>query len=92
VRSLGLLGDRDVVATLYVVTQHKPAEELVELLRQSLVDDDVLAGVSVLPNACGASVRLLGRTSKSVRAALTKSWQAARLALLGAPAPDLRKG
>ena len=91
-RSLGLLGGSDVVATLYVVTEQRPAEELVELLRESLADKAVLAGVSELPNGCGVSVRLLGSTSKTVRAALTNAWQAVRLALLGAPTPDLRKG
>jgi urease accessory protein len=92
VRSLGLLGGGNVVGTLHIVSQRMPAEELVELLRESPVDDEVLAGVSELPNGCGACVRLLGRTSKGVRDALTHSWHAARRALLGAPAPDLRKG
>jgi len=54
--------------------------------------DDVLGGVSELPNGCGVSVRLLGRTSKTVRAAMTNAWSAARQALLGVPTPDLRKG
>jgi urease accessory protein len=90
--SLGLLGGSDVVATLFVVSRRKPAGELVEVLRGSLTDDAVLSGVSELPNGCGVWVRLLGRTSKSVRVALTHSWQAVRLALLGAPIPDLRKG
>src|ERR687892_1584353 len=44
------------------------------------------------PNGCGASVRLLGARSKVVRAALRTAWSAARLALIGKPAPDLRKG
>jgi len=92
VHSLGLLGGSDVVATLYVVTHRRPADELVDLLREAPAGDAVLAGVSELPNGCGVSVRFLGRTSKTVRAALTNSWQAVRLALLGAPAPDLRKG
>jgi len=91
-RSLGLLGGSDVVATLYVVSERQPADELVELLRESLAGIDVLAGVSELPNGCGISVRLLGRTSKTVRAALTNAWHAVRMALLGVPTPDLRKG
>jgi urease accessory protein len=92
VQSPGLLGGSDVVATLYAVSERQPADELVELVRASLADSDVLAGVSELPNGCGVSVRLLGRTSKTVRAALTTSWQAVRLALLDAPTPNLRKG
>jgi urease accessory protein len=91
-RSLALLGSREVLATLYVVTQRERADELVELLREASSGEDVLAGVSELPNHCGASVRLLGPTSKAVRGALTNAWNAARLALLGAPVPDLRKG
>jgi urease accessory protein len=91
-RSLALLGGREVVATLYVVTQRTPAPELVQLLRQALTDGDVLGGVSELPNGCGVCARLLGRTSKTVREAVTNMWNAARLALLGVPAPDLRKG
>src|SRR5262249_15948477 len=91
-RSLGLLGGKDVLATLHILTQHAPAPELVEILRCALADGDVLAGVSELPNACGATVRLLGQTSKAVRAGLADAWNAARLALLGAPAPDLPKG
>jgi urease accessory protein len=91
-RSLGLLGGSDVVAALYVVTQRTSAPRLVQLIRETMTDGDVLAGVSELPNGCGASARLLGPTSKSVRAALANAWNAARLALLGAPAPDLRKG
>jgi urease accessory protein len=92
VSSLAVLGGSDVVATLYVLTERTPADELVEVLWESLSDHDVFAGVSELPNGCGVSVRLLGRTSKAVRAALTDSWNAVRLAVLGAPAPDLRKG
>jgi urease accessory protein len=91
-RSIGLLGGSDVVATLYIVTQRAPAADLVELLRHALAGRDVLAGVSELPNGCGVSARILGRTSKSVRTALTNAWDAARLVVLGAPAPDRRKG
>jgi urease accessory protein len=91
-RSLALLGGSNVVATLYVLTQRTSAAELVELIRQTLAGGEELAGVSELPNGCGASVRLLGSTSKSVRASLTNAWNAARLALLGVPAPDRRKG
>ena len=91
-RSLGLLGQSDVVATLYVVAQHPSPAELVERLRWTNCHGDVLVGVSELPNGCGASVRLLGPTSKSVRAALAQAWSAARVTVLGVPAPNLRRG
>lgn len=90
-RSLGLFGTHDVIASLYVVTDRLPPAALVERLR-SATTPGVLAGVSELPNGCGAAVRLLGPTSKSVHAALRRVWNSARIALLGIPAPNLRKG
>jgi urease accessory protein len=91
-RSLGLLGGSDVVATLYVLTQRTSPPRLVQVVRQAMTDGDALTGASELPNGCGASVRILGPTSKSVRAAVATAWNAVRLTLLGAPAPHLRKG
>lgn len=91
-QSLALLGGWNVLATLYLVTQRTRPDELVELLHEAASGEDVLAGVSELPNGCGVSARFLGPTSKVVRAALTNMWNVARLELLGAPAPDLRKG
>jgi hypothetical protein len=92
-RSAGRLGAHDVVATLYIVTRQLDPIPLVALLRSALASSpDVLAGASELPNGCGAALRLLARTSKPAKAALRTAWNAARMALPGIPAPDLRKG
>jgi urease accessory protein len=92
-RSIGLLGSHDVIATLDVVAGWAVASKVIGLLRAALAGRrDMLVGVSELPNRCGAGVRQLGPTSKAVRAALATAWNAARLELLGAPAPDPRKG
>ena len=92
-RSLGLLGGHDVVATLYVVTGEMEPSATVAVLRGALgTCAGVLAGVSELPNDCGAVARVLGPTSKAVKGAMRSAWNAARVALLGVPAPDLRKG
>lgn len=91
-RSLGLLGPYAVLATLYVVTRQLPAGILVDRLHRCLATrQDVLAGVSELPNGCGVVVRALGDTSATVAAAMRAAWNEARLALVGRPAPDLRK-
>jgi urease accessory protein len=91
--SLGLLGGNDVVGTLYVISKQIALADLAELIRHELAGHpEVLAGVSELPNSCGVAVRLLGATSKSAKAAQRAAWNAARIALLGVPAPDLRKG
>jgi urease accessory protein len=91
--SIGLCGSHDVVASLYVVTSRIDPPELVAVFRAALaVCPQVVVGVSELPNDCGVVARVLGCSSKAVQAAVTNAWSEARLALLGAPAPNLRKG
>jgi urease accessory protein len=92
-RSPGVLGGYDVVATLYVMCSRMSPPDLVALLREALAEvPDVLAGATELPAGRGAAVRLLGHTSRAVQAAMHAAWNRARTSLLGAPAPDLRKG
>lgn len=92
-RSDGLLGAHDVIAALYVISGETDPGDMVTLLRTALAGcPEVSSGVSELPNGCGAAVKLLGSTSKAVQAALRTAWSAARLELLGVPAPNLRKG
>lgn len=91
--SAGVLGPYDVIATLYVVSNRCDPADLVALLREALIAcPEVLSGVSELPSRCGAAVKLLGPTSKTVQAALRTAWNTARVELLGVPAPNLRKG
>ncbi|MEV6283835.1 urease accessory protein UreD [Kribbella sp. NPDC051770] len=89
----GVLGEYDVVAGLYVLCPATPAAELVAALRDALAGvPDILAGVTELPAGRGAAVRILGHRSKVVQAAMRTAWDRARREVLGAPAPDLRKG
>jgi urease accessory protein len=91
--SMRLLGTYDVVATVYVITRQVDPIAMVTRLRQALAAGrDVVSGLSELPNGWGSAVRVLGPTSKAVHCASTKAWNAARLDLLGVPAPNLRKG
>jgi urease accessory protein len=66
--------------------------DLVDLLRATLTGvPEILAGVTELPAGRGVAVRVLGHTSKAVQAAVHAAWECARLVLVGAPAPNLRK-
>jgi urease accessory protein len=88
-----VLWDHDVIAALYVISGQTEPADLVAVLRTALAaHPEVLAGATELPNRCGAAVKILGPTSKAVRAALRSAWSASRLELLGIPAPNLRKG
>ncbi|TCC26841.1 urease accessory protein UreD [Kribbella speibonae] len=91
--SPGVLGEYDVLASLYVICARTPPAELVAVLRETLAGvPEILAGVTELPAGRGAAVRVLGHTSKVVQAAIHTVWNRARIEVLGAPAPDLRKG
>lgn len=93
---LALLGAYDAFGVLYCFSRRLPPADLATVLRQALADDPrsagrTISGVSELPNGCGVSVRILGSTGAAVERARTIAWNAARLAVLGVPAPDLRK-
>jgi urease accessory protein len=90
--SPGVLGGYDVLASLYVLASRTPVSDLVDLLRATLTGvPEILAGVTELPAGRGVAVRVLGQTSKAVQAAVHAAWECARLVLVGAPAPNLRK-
>lgn len=95
-KGLALLGPYDAFGMLSVFSRRRPAVEVIAAMREALAGDakvaqQTLVGVSELPNECGVAVRILGRTSTVVARARTVAWSAARMVLVGAPAPDLRK-
>jgi urease accessory protein len=91
-KSPAILGAMDAVGVLHVFTQKLPADSLVTSLRAALNEhESTVCGVSTLPNGAGASVRILGSTAYLVERARTIAWDAARRAIFGVPAPNLRK-
>jgi urease accessory protein len=91
--SPGRLGPYDVLGTLYLVSRLADPRALAVRVHDLLSESEgILGGASELPSGCGLTVRILGHTSAAVQEALRAAWNEARLALLEAPAPDLRKG
>lgn len=86
----GILGKHTLMATLFVVSPLRPAAAIADALHAE-VADQVVAGVSVLPDDRGAWVRILGTDPPTVHVALRRAWDAARRLLIGVPAPPLRK-
>lgn len=90
--SPGKLGTLAVLTSLYVVSHRVRSRLLSDRIHARLGEfSDVRAGGSELPNNCGARVRVLGENSIDAAAALLAAWDEARLALIGAPAPNRRK-
>lgn len=91
---------QDTIGTVYVLAPRDQLDSLLGQLRAALADlspppgdpsQGVLLGSSLLPSDCGAVVRLLAPDGLTGRRAMHAVWQCARRALLGVPAPDVRK-
>lgn len=92
-RSPGRLGSYSVLATLNILARPARCAGLIDRLYAALDDrPGVLTGVTELPNDAGIAIRLLAATSKQATSGMHAAWGEARLHLLGAPVPDLRKG
>ncbi|MFE0418739.1 MULTISPECIES: urease accessory protein UreD [Streptomyces] len=87
----GVFGGHDHVASLFVVSDGPAAADIADVLHESLTGHEVLHGASVLPDDCGAWVRILGHAEPRVTEAVRAAWDAVRRLLTGHPAPDLRK-
>ena len=97
VGGLAVLDDRDIVATLYVVSPLAPASVIADALHDALGAvvaggaDDIRFGVSALPGDAGAWVRLLGDDTVTMAAALRTAWRTTRELLTGTPPSGIRK-
>lgn len=93
-----VLGGRDIVASLYVITPAVQAKEIAELLHETVSgvlaeeqDDSALFGVSVLPADSGAWLRFVGDDTITSTRVLTAAAAAVHAAITGNPAPIIRK-
>lgn len=90
-----VLGDRTVLAMLYVLTSSAPTVELGDLLHGVLAptaaEGDLHVGVSTLPGDAGVWVRIVGNDREAVSRANDLAWRALRLRLTGHEAPAVRK-
>jgi len=98
VGGLAVLGGRDVVASLYVVTPRVGATQLAEALHETATrvladcdDDAALFGVSVLPGEAGAWMRYVGDDTITSARVQTAVAAAAHELILDTAAPVIRK-
>ena len=93
-----VLGDRDIVASLYVVSATRPAREIADALHDAADgvvrasdDDSARFGVTTLPGDTGAWLRFVGDDTITSTAVQTAAAAAAHELLTGAAAPRIRK-
>ncbi|MEV0323118.1 urease accessory protein UreD [Streptomyces sp. NPDC050658] len=86
-----VLAGHDLMAGFFAVSPLAPARDIADALHGALAESGLLFGVSVLPQDCGAWLRVLGSDPIAVTAATECAWDAVRRLLTGTPAPKLRK-
>jgi len=94
VEGLGVLAEHDILAMLYVFTPKVSAAALADCLHGALAgtfDDEMMFGVSALPNDAGVWMRMVGNDTVAMARANTAAAAAAHELLTGAPAPIIRK-
>lgn len=93
-----VLGGRDIMGSLYVLTRRVAPKQIAEALHESvarIIDDsedaDARFGVSTLPNDSGAWLRFVGNDTITSSAVQTAAAAAAHELITGYPAPVIRK-
>lgn len=88
-RRPGITGKFAAQGALFVVQRQDASATLVDALRKGAADiANTYAGVSELPNRCGAWLRIMAADAIALRAAMTSAWQSLRETLTGqTPAP-----
>ena len=88
----GITGGTRAQGLLMVLQRGKNLPQLIESLRAELTQrDDVLAGVSEMPNRAGAWVRMLAPDGATLRAGMLAAWASASESLTGVRPVPRRK-
>ncbi|PSP95116.1 urease accessory protein UreD [Halobacteriales archaeon QS_4_62_28] len=87
----GVLGECAVYGTLYVLAPDEDCESLADEIHGRVAGGPATAGATTLPNDAGVVVRALGHESEPVTETLHAARDESRQAVLGVPAPEVRK-
>jgi urease accessory protein len=89
---IGILGENDVVGSLYILTKNSDLKHLIQEITNSLPKfPTVAAGVTMLPLDSGVMVRMLGKTADDLKMLIYEIVNIVRKALIGAPFSGIRK-
>lgn len=90
---LGILSDHTVVGSVYLLCPSSTVKSIKEEINSTLsLNNDVIAGASILPYNSGMIVRLLGDGASALRAAIFDVVRITRKAILSAEFSGIRKG
>jgi urease accessory protein len=91
----GILGNFDVVGTIYIVTSELHVKdlhyEISEKIKEFEVEGRMSCGTSILPARQGIIVRILGKTAGDVKNLIFEVVRIARNQIIGASFSEIRK-
>ena len=94
-KSIGILGNFDVVGTIYIVTREFNVKdlqyEISEKIKEVEVEERMSCGISILPTRQGIIVRILGKTAGDVNNLIFEIVRIARNQIIGASFSGIRK-
>lgn len=91
----GILGNFEVLGTIYIVTGEHYVKELLNEINERIkgfeIEGRISGGISFLPGRQGIIVRLLGKTTGDVKNLIYEVVRIARKQIIGAPFSGIRK-
>jgi urease accessory protein len=88
----GVMGGYRILGNFYMILIGIDYEQTAKKVRGIIKEfDDILGGVTHLPNNCGILFRVLGMDTEPVNKIIARVWDGLRQDVLGASAPNLRK-
>ncbi|AFS83327.1 urease accessory protein UreD [Candidatus Nitrosopumilus sediminis] len=92
VEDFGVLGEYEIVGTVYILTRKDNVNELENNLNEYIRNSDsVSVGTSILPDESGIIIRVLGNKTDSVFDVIFKILEISRKKILGAEFSKIRK-
>jgi len=88
----GILGEHNVVGSLYVLTKKSDIKQLIQNINIILQKfPAVSAGATILPHDAGLMVRMLGKNAEDLKEVICEIVNDTRKTLIGAPFSGIRK-
>jgi urease accessory protein len=91
--SIGILGDFEVVGSVYILTKEAYVTELRDKINSSIQKfTNIAGGATIMPYRCGVLVRMLGHVAGDLRNAIHEVVAITRRLILNASFSGIRKG
>lgn len=92
VRDFGILGEYEIVGTVYILTKKEDVTTLENLIEEELKKFEKIAiGTSILPDESGIIIRILGNKTDNIFEGIFKIVEIVRKKILDAPFSKIRK-